>query len=153
MKKAEMITGVLLLVLSGLVIWNSLAMPPSATFGPGAGFLPFWLGVLLAVLATILFVSAWQTQASDKEGKPVFPGKQPLFSITLVLVGLAVYILLIDVLGYVVDTFLYIVFLVKVVEREPWPLTLKLAVAGTAGLFITFHLLLKITLPYNMFGF
>jgi len=153
MKKAEMITGVVLLILSGLVIWNSLEMPPSASFGPGAGFLPFWLGVLLAVLATILFVSAWRSQSAGKDSQPVFPGKQALFAIALVLVGLAVYILIIDVLGYVVDTFLFVVFLVKVVEREPWALSLKLAVAATAGLFIIFRVLLKITLPYNMFGF
>ena len=153
MKKAEMIAGVVLLLLSGLVIFGALQMPPSASFGPGAGFLPFWLGVLLAVLATILFVSAWRSQATVKNSEPLFPGKQALFAITLVLIGLAVYILLIDVLGYVVDTFLFIVFLVRVVERESWPLTLKLAVAATAGLFIVFHLLLEITLPSNMFGF
>lgn len=153
MKKAEMIAGVVLLLLSGLVIFGALQMPPPASFGPGAGFLPFWLGVLLAVLATILFVSAWRSQATMQDSEPLFPGKQALFAITLVLVGLAVYILLIDVLGYVVDTFLFIVFLVRVVERESWPLTLKLAVAATAGLFIIFHILLGITLPSNMFGF
>jgi putative tricarboxylic transport membrane protein len=117
MKKAEMITGVVLLILSGLVIWGALEMPPSATFGPGAGFLPFWLGVLLAVLATILFVSAWRSQATEKDSEPVFPGKQALFAIAAVLVGLAVYIFFIDTLGYLVDTFLFVVFLVKVVER------------------------------------
>ena len=104
-------------------------MPPSATFGPGAGFLPFWLGVLLAVLATILFVSAWRRQATEKDSAPVFPGKQALFAIASVLVGLAGYIFLIEVLGYLVDTFLFVVFLVKVVEREKWPLTLMVAVA------------------------
>jgi len=153
MKKAEMIAGIVLLLLSGLVIFSALQMPPSTSFGPGAGFLPLWLGVLLAVLATILFVSAWRSQAKVQDGESVFPGKQALFAITLVLVGLAVYILLIDVLGYVVDTFLFIMFLVKVVEREPWSLTLKLAVVATAGLFIVFHTLLGITLPSNMFGF
>jgi putative tricarboxylic transport membrane protein len=153
MKKAEMITGFVLLVLSGLVIWKALEMPPSATFGPGAGFLPFWLGVLLAVLATILIVSAWRGQATGKDSAPLFPGKQALFAITMVLVGLAVYILLIDVLGYVVDTFLFVMFLMKVVEREKWPLSLMVAVGTTAGLFITFQILLKITLPSNMFGF
>ena len=153
MKKAEMMTGVFLLVLSGLVIWESSKMPPSASFGPGAGFLPFWLGILLAVLATILFVSAWRRQAQEQDSKPVFPGKQALFAITLVLAGLAGYIVLIEVLGYLLDTFLFVVFLVKVVEREKWPLTLKLAVATTAGLFIIFQVLLKITLPSNMFGF
>jgi len=152
MKKAEMMTGVFLLILSGLVIWESSQMPPSASFGPGAGFLPFWLGILLAVLATILFVSAWRRQATEKDSEPVFPGKQALLVITLVLVGLAGYILLIEVLGYLVDTFLFIVFLMKVVEHEKWPLTLMVAVITTALLFITFQLLLQITLPSNMFG-
>lgn len=153
MKKADMMTGIFLLVLSGFVIWEALKMPPSATFGPGPGFLPFWLGVVLVVLATILIVSAKRRQAADKDEESVFPGKQALLAITVVLCGLAGYILLIDVLGYLVDTFLFIVFLVKVVEREKWPLTIQVALATTAGLYITFQILLKITLPSNMFGF
>ncbi len=153
MKKADLITGVVLLVLSGFVIWEASQMPPSATFGPGSGFLPFWLGVLLAALATILFVSAWRRPATEKDSESVFPGKHALFAITSVLVGLAGYILLIEVLGYLVDTFLFIVFLMKAVEREKWPLTLMVAVGTTAVLFITFKFLLRITLPSNIFGF
>jgi putative tricarboxylic transport membrane protein len=152
MKKAEMITGVVLLALSGLVIWGAEQMPPSSSFGPGAGFLPFWLGVLLAVSATILFASAWRRQPTEKDNRSIFPGKQPLFAITAVMVGLAVYIFLIETLGYLVDTFLLILFLMKTVEREKWPLTLIVAVVTTATLFFTFQILLKITLPSNMFG-
>ena len=153
MKKADMITGVVLLVLSGYVIQDAWQMPPSMTFGPGPGFLPFWLGVVLAVFAAILFVSAWQRQATEKDSKPVFPGKQALFGIGLVLVGLAGYIFLIEILGYLVDTFLFIVFLMKVVEREKWRLTLMVAVGTTAALFIIFQFLLEIKLPSNALGF
>jgi putative tricarboxylic transport membrane protein len=152
MKKADMITGVVLLALSGYVIQESLRMPSSATFGPGAGFLPLWLSVLLALFATILFVSAWRRQATEKDSDAVFPGKQALFAISLVLAGLATYIFLIEILGYLVDTFLFIVFLMKAVERENWRLTLMVAVGTTVALFITFQILLKITLPSNMFG-
>jgi putative tricarboxylic transport membrane protein len=153
MKKADMITGVVLLALSGFVIQEAWRMPSSATFGPGAGFLPFWLGILLAVMASILFVTAWRRQATEIDNNSIFPGKQALLAITFVLVGLAVYIFLIEVLGYLVDTFLFIVFLMKAVEREKWPLTLMVAVSTTAVLFITFQILLQITLPSNMFGF
>jgi len=127
-------------------------MPPSASFGPGSGFLPFWLGVVLAVFATILFVSAWHRQATEKDSKPVFPGKQALLAITLVLVGLAGYILLIEILGYLVDTFMFIVYLMKIVERERWPLTLMVAVITTAALFIIFQFLLQIRLPRTCLG-
>jgi putative tricarboxylic transport membrane protein len=153
MKKAEMIAGIVLLVLSGAVIWGASEMPPSATFGPGAGFLPFWLGIVLAILATILLATAWHRPPTEEDSKPVFPGKHALFTIVLVLVGLGVYIELIDILGYILDTFLFVVYLVKIVERQKWPLSLTVAVCTSAGLFIIFQVLLEIILPSNMFGF
>ena len=153
MKKADMITGVVLLALSGFVIQETWRMPASATFGPSAGFLPFWLGVLLAVFAAILFVSALRRPATEKDSNAIFPGKQALLAIMLVMVGLAGYILLIEVVGYIADTFLFIVFLMKAVEREKWPMTVMVAAGTTAVLFFTFQYLLQITLPSNMFGF
>jgi putative tricarboxylic transport membrane protein len=153
MKKADMITGVLLLLLSGYVIWEAWRMPPSMTFGPGSGFLPFWIGLILAVLALILLATAWRREANGKEIKSPFPGKRALIAIGGVLAGLAVYIVLIEVLGYLVDTFLYVTFLLGIVEREKWPLTILVAVSTTVGLYVIFQVLLGITLPSNMFGF
>ena len=153
MKKADLITGVILLVISGYVIQEAWRMPPSATFGPGSGFLPFWLGVLLTVLAVILLATAWRRQATEKDSKSPFPGKRALIAIGSVLGGLAVYIVLIEVLGYLVDTFLYVAFLLGIVERERWPITVGVAVLTTAGLYFIFQILLGITLPSNRFGF
>jgi putative tricarboxylic transport membrane protein len=153
MKKADLITGVILLVISGYVIQEAWRMPPSATFGPGSGFLPFWLGVLLTVLAVILLATAWRRQATEKDSKSPFPGKRALIAIGSVLGGLAVYIVLIEVLGYLVDTFLYVAFLLGIVERQRWPITVGVAVLTTAGLYLIFQVLLGITLPSNMFGF
>ncbi|MHB9097389.1 MAG: tripartite tricarboxylate transporter TctB family protein [Syntrophales bacterium] len=153
MKKADLITGVVLLVLSGYVIREAWLMPPSATFGPGSGFLPFWLGVILAVLAVILLATTWRRRATGKDGVSPFPGTKALIAIGSVLVGLAVYIILIEVLGFLVDTFLYVAFLLGVVERERWLTTLLVAVSTTAGLYLIFQVFLGITLPSNMFGF
>ncbi len=153
MKRAEINAAIVLLMLSGYVIWEASQMPPSATFGPGAGFLPFWLGVILTALAAILLVSAVQRPATEKDRGSVFPGKQALLSISGVMIGLAAYISLIEVLGYLLDTFLLVLFLMKVVERERWRLSLIVSVCTTVGLFVTFQLLLQITLPSNMFGF
>jgi len=153
MKKADVITGVVLLVLSGYVILEAWRMPPSATFGPGSGFLPFWLGVLLAVLAVILLGTAWRREATEKGRKSPFPGTKALISIGSVLASLAAYIVLLEVLGFLMDTFLYVAFLLGVVEREKWLMTLLVAVSTTAGLYLIFQVLLGITLPSNMFGF
>ena len=153
MKKADIMTGFVLLVLSGFVIREAWLMPPSATFGPGSGFLPFWLGVLLALLAMILLGTAWRREATGKDGKPPFPGVKALIAIGSVLGGLVAYIILLEVLGFLMDTFLYVAFLMGVVEREKWLMTLLVAGFTTAGLYIIFQILLGITLPSNMFGF
>lgn len=151
MKKADLITGVILLVLSGYLIQSASRLPPSPGFGPGAGFLPFWLGVLLAVLAVILLWTAWHRQATEKDKSP-FPEKKALILVMGALGGLAAYIVLLDVLGYLVDTFLYVMFLMWIVERERWKIAAAVAVLTAAALYIIFRVLLKVTLPSNMFG-
>ncbi|HBB15952.1 MAG TPA: hypothetical protein DCZ97_02765 [Syntrophus sp. (in: bacteria)] len=153
MKKADVVTGVVLLVLSGYVIREAWLMPPSATFGPGSGFLPFWLGVLLAALAVILLGTAWRRKATEKDRTSPFPGTKALMAIGSVLGGLAAYIVLLEILGFLADTFLYVAFLLGVVEREKWSITLLVAASTTAGLYLIFQVLLGITLPSNMFGF
>jgi hypothetical protein len=145
-------------LITGIVFWfyracdpGGLADAPSATFGQ-ARVSPSGSGSFLAVLQAVFAISAWRRRATEKDSEPVFPGKHALLGITLVLVGLAAYIFLIEILGYLVDTFLFIVYLMKVVEREKWPLTLMVAVITTAALFIIFQFLLQIKLPSNMFG-
>ena len=153
MKKADVITSFVLLVLSGYVIRESWVMPPSATFGPGPGFLPLWLGVLLAALALILLVTTWRRRATEKDGQSPFPGGRALLSVGMVLLGLALYTVLMEWLGFLVDTFLFVSYLLGVVEKERWPMTFLTAVLTTAALYAIFQLLLTITLPRNMFGF
>lgn len=68
MEKADLITGIVLLALFGYVIQEAWRTPQSGTFGPGAGFLPFWVGVILAFLALLLLTSAWTRKVTEKDG-------------------------------------------------------------------------------------
>jgi putative tricarboxylic transport membrane protein len=152
MKKADLITGVFLLILSGYVINEALGMTPSRTFGPGSGFLPLWLGVILAVLSLILLAGA-ALRATDEQDHSPFPGKTGIIAVVKVLGGLALFTLLMETAGFITSIFLFVAYLMKVVERERWPMTALIAVLTTAGLYIVFHVLLGVTLPRNMFGF
>ena len=153
MKKADQITGIIVLIFSGFVIEESWRMPQqSATFGPGVGFLPFWLGVLMATLSILLIVTAWR-RTTDSTKKTILPRRQALIAIVLVLTGLAVYILLLELSGFLVDTMLFTAFLLSVVMREKWKMTLLIALITSVGLYVIFRVLLEVNLPKNMFGF
>ena len=127
-------------------------MPPSATFGPGAGFLPFWLGALLALLSILLIVDAfWRSVVPATTA--VFPSGKVLLTLGAAMASLAVYILTLEILGFLLGTGLLTAFLLGVVELEKWYTTILVAVFNAAGLYVIFHVLLGVSLPSNRFGF
>jgi putative tricarboxylic transport membrane protein len=150
MKKADLISGFVLLALSVYLIEEAWRMPPSGTASPGAGFLPFWLGVILAGLAIRIIVGAWLSRSTEKSP---FPEKKKIIAIGSVLGGLAVYIAVIEYLGFLVDTLLYVAFLMGIVQREKWLKSLLVAVSTAAGLYVIFQVLMGVGLPANRFGF
>ena len=152
MKRADQITGIVVLLFSLLLMEGSRRLPPSATFGPGAGFLPFWLGALLAILSIILVIGASRQPAVPVE-KSVFPKGRVLLTLGAVIAGLTVYILTLEILGFLVGTALLTAFLLGFVEREKWSTTLLVAVLNSAGLYLVFQVLLGVNLPANRFGF
>lgn len=152
MRKADRITGVIVLLFSIYLMEESWRMPPSATFGPGAGFLPFWLGALMALLSILLLVNAFRSSVKPPT-KPVFPSGRTLLSLGAVIAGLTVYILTLEILGFLVGTALLTGYLLGFVEREKWYTTVLVAVLNSAGLYVVFQVLLGVNLPANRFGF
>lgn len=152
MRRADRITGVIVLLFSIYLMEESWRMPPSATFGPGAGFLPFWLGALMALLSILLFVNAFRPSVQPPT-KSVFPSGRTLLSLGAVIAGLTVYILTLEILGFLVGTALLTAYLLGFVEREKWYTTVLVAVLNSAGLYVVFQVLLGVNLPANRFGF
>ena len=152
MRRADQVTGIITLIFAAAVMEGSRRMPPSNTFGPGAGFMPFWLGLLMATFSILLIVNA--TRQPVKSGGPSpFPTGRPVLSILETLGGLAAFILLIESLGFLLSTALLTAFLLRVVEGERWFTTAAVAVANAIGLYIVFQVLLGAGLPKNFLGF
>jgi putative tricarboxylic transport membrane protein len=152
MRRADQITGIIVLIFSVTVIEGSRRMPPSGTFGPGAGFLPFWLGVAMAILSIILLVNATRAPVQASDRAP-FPKGRAVVAILETAGALAAFILLLETLGFLVSIALLTAFLLRVVEREGWLTTVMVAVANSAGLYVIFQMLLGVSLPKNILGF
>jgi len=152
MRRADQITGVIVLIFSLAVMEGARRMPPSGTFGPGAGFLPFWLGVAMAVLSIVLLVNATREPAQALDRSP-FPRGRAVLSILETVGALAAFILLLETIGFLLSIALLTAFLLRVVERERWLTSMTIAVANSAGLYVIFKMLLGVSLPKNIFGF
>jgi putative tricarboxylic transport membrane protein len=118
--------------------------------GPGPAFLPFWLGVVMAALAAMLLVGALR---SADPGPAWLPQGEGLRRLVLVLGATVAFVALLDVLGMTIATALFMVFLMRFVDRQPWPLTIAVAIAIAALNYVVFTRWLRVPLPVGPLGF
>jgi putative tricarboxylic transport membrane protein len=118
--------------------------------GPGPGFFPMWLGILLATLALV-----WVWQILRAEPKPPEEPAQQVGhrDLLLVVAGLTALVLLLDVVGYQLTMFLFTLYTLLLVGRRK-PLG-ALVVAGLAGfgVYALFANVLQVYLPTASLGF
>ncbi len=152
MKKVDQITAIVMLIFSLLVVEESAKMALFVEFAPGYGFLPFWLGVLMAFLSILLFVDARRRAPQDDSPQP-FPKKSALVPILIALSAVGFYAVFLEILGYIITTLVAVYLLLGVLEKEDWRRTLIISVLITGGLYMLFQVWLGVGLPKNMFGF
>ncbi len=152
MRRADQITGIFMLIFSAAIFAGGWRMPPSNTFGPGAGFLPLCLAVALGILSVLLFVGATREPKQEKDRSP-FPDRKTCILVVATVASLAIYNLLIEPLGFLISTTLLSAFLLGIIERVRWPAAVVAAVSNSVVLYVIFQVLLGISLPKSPLGF
>ena len=151
MRSADRIAGAALLALA--VAFATFALRQYAFWGengPGPAFLPFWVGVVLALLAVILLVGAVR---SGDAGEAWLPDRTGRLRIGLVLGATVAYVALLGVLGMTIATALFLVVLVRWPDRQPWRVAITVALAMAAANHLVFVRWLHVPLPEGPFGF
>ena len=151
MRRADRIAGAVLLALSlafsaGALKYYTYTGPG----GPGSAFLPFWLGLLMAALAAMLLVGALR---SPDPGPAWLPRGEGLRRLLLVLGVTTALVALLKVLGMILGTALFLVVLLRLLDRTPWPLTLVVAAATSALNYLVFTHWLRVPFPVGVLGF
>lgn len=150
MRKTDRIAGALLLAFA--VAFSAGALKYYTYWGPGgpgSAFLPFWLGVVMSLLAGLLLVGAMRSRDPGAEWLPRGKG---LRRIGVVLGATIAFVALLKVVGMILGTALFLIFLLRALDRKPWPLTLSVATA-TAGLnYLVFTYWLRVPFPVSVFG-
>ena len=139
------------LCLFGLfVIYESLQIKYyGSDFGPGPGFFSFWLGVLVVGLSVI--------EIGRTFGKRIplpadfFPNWAAVARIGSLLGALVGVVFLLDRLGYSLTMAIFCVFLLRVLGKQPWWLTVILTLLGSFGTAYLFRQL-QVILPGGILG-
>ena len=151
MRRADRIGAAILLVVA--VAYTATAAGRytywTAT-GPGSGFFPFWLGLVLAALAALLLVSAARRPDPGPTWLPTGHGAARLVVVVIVT---AAFIALLPVLGMVLGTALFLAVLLRMLEGHSWRATLGVAVGAAVANWALFVLWLRVPFPVGVLGF
>ncbi len=145
MRKADRVTAALLLALA--VAFSAAALrlyPYSSEGGPGSGFLPFWLGLLMAALALMLLLR--RAPGSDAE----FPGGEGRTRLLFVLGLTVAFVALLKVLGMIIGTAIYLALIIRIVGRHPWWVAIAVALGAAGFNYLLFARWLRVPLPEGM---
>ncbi|HKY09086.1 MAG TPA: tripartite tricarboxylate transporter TctB family protein [Candidatus Binatia bacterium] len=144
---ADRIAGGALVLFSLLVIWQSGALPLGTFRHPGPAYIPVLLALLLLFFGALL---AATSRHAPKLSAIQWPESRHAAAIlgacTFAGFGL-------DRFGYRVTVVLALLFLLKIVERRGWLLSVSLSLALAFGSFHLFHTLLRVPLPQGPLGF
>ena len=110
---------------------------------PGPGFFPFGLAIALILLSLALIFKHWKKDASPPPFWPERTWLRPLLGVAI----LIFYALVVDVIGFILTTFLFLVIWMWVIERLRWRTILSISVGTTVALYLIFNLFLEVPLP------
>lgn len=154
MRKSRLIVSSIFLVFSAALMIASVSMEYYSSIGPGPGFFPFWLSLVLGLLSIIWLVQTLRSApAGAEKEKTLFPRGGGLFRILSILGALSFMIALMEPLGFQLAMFAFLVFLLVVLGHVKAWTTLVIAGIGSFGLFRVFTMLLDVQLPQSAVPF
>ena len=156
MRRNSLIAGILFLVFSIIVMGTAWSMEYYSSIGPGPGFFPFWLSLILGLLSIIWIIQVARTKKDSDAGdndSGFLPKGKGLLRILSIVGALAFMILAMDTVGFQLPMFAFLIFLLYVLGKVKPLTTLIIAAVGSFGLFYVFTLLLDVQLPLSAIPF
>jgi hypothetical protein len=145
-RSAERITAGLLLAFA--VAFSAGALKYYSWWGPGgpgSAFLPFWLGVGMAVLALMMWFRSSRNQTMDW-----LPRGEGLRHMLVVLGVTVVFVALLKVVGMILGTALFLVVLMRYLGRHRWWVSVAIAIAAAGFNWLVFVHWLRVPFPEGM---
>jgi len=149
MKKSDLILSLILLALALVTLVETSKLPIGNLSSPHVGFFPLIIGIVLAILSSLLLISAIGKRGI-KEKLWVNPGGWKPLGLTVG--SLFLFAIFFERVGYLVCSFLFVAFLMAMPGTKKWWVILIYAFSSTFAFYLLFDLFLNTQLPSSILG-
>ncbi len=145
----EAVVALCVLAMGLVVIFGSRALGSGWTSdGPGSGYFPFYIGVLLCISGVGIIYQALFTKNKNTE---VFVDRDQLKRVLAVLLPALVYVGAVQFLGLYVASAVYIALFMVILGKYTWLKSVIVAVAVVVLFFFMFEVWFKVPLFKGQF--
>ena len=150
MKKYDFITSIIWMGLGISVVIGSYRLKLGTLGNPGAGLMPFVLGISLFLSSIPILIRSLMTK--DKESYENIWSGIEFKKLILVPVSLIGYAMILEKVGFLVATFLLLFILFKIIGSRRWSFALAVSVLVVLLSYLLFVTLLKVEMPSGIWG-
>ena len=148
---SERLSSVFWFVLGIAAMVGSARLGLGTTGEPGSGFMPFTAGAFVCLMAALVFAQSFEGGVTKGISR-LWEGVYWRRSLAVGVLTL-VYVLVLETLGFTITGFLFLVILMRGLEKLSWKKTLIISVVTLAVSYVVFKIFLKATLPTGIIGF
>lgn len=152
MGRADIISGAFWFVISAFCAYLSYELGLGILHQPGPGFFFFWTSIVTAVLSVAVMVRGFNMEAGEVATEPLIR-KANIVKVALVLAALFFYAVLVEQIGFIILTFLLFVFLLAIIEKKRWIVSVSIGLAVTVLSYLLFETALQSQLPKGLLEF
>jgi putative tricarboxylic transport membrane protein len=152
MRKADRIFGVVGLLLALWCYLESRKFDYMTQFTPGPGFLPFWVGIVLAALSCYLLLDTVTRKPSDKDNKKILPERHALLRIGAIMLMLIAATAAMKYLGFPLTLALFTTVILSKLEHYSLLKSVGYGIAYAAVTWLVFEYMLTMGFPKGFLG-
>jgi putative tricarboxylic transport membrane protein len=150
MRKSNRIQALLWAVFGLYITYEGFLLKLGTARAPKPGFMLFWMGVILVFLSALFFIETFtiprQEHKALRQGGHWFRGAK-------LMAALSLYVAFFQFLGFILSTFLLLVFLFKGLEPQSWRNALLLSAVTITICYLVFGVFLELQFPQGLLHF
>lgn len=139
--------GIVILLISLVILFQSFEHPYSSELGPGPGFFPVWLSGILLVLS-LFYMN--ESINGENAGREPMPKGESLKKILFILTSLIIFVILLPFVGFILAGTIFLFILLF--RHYKWYTNVSISFGISLFLFWLFGSVLSVSLPVNGFG-
>ena len=118
---------------------------------PGPGFFPFGAGLIMLILSLAALLQSMAGKRKIEKTTPQEPFRW--WNIVIILVAITAYAFSLEKIGFLINTFLFICLLLKVVEPQSWKTAILGGLITTIAANLVFNVIFQTQIPRGILGF